>query len=395
MWFKNKWYKYFKPLHKSTDIQFNLDSWTKSQNFYEENEYKKSLVELLKYVDKKVDEKYKISEWIYNITHWSVTINLDFSDSNIKIKTNFLDVSEANKIPLYRRIAELNFFALNLVKIKLNQEILSFEFSCPLIFYSPIKIWEALADICYLVDKYDEEFCEDYWAKLFEKSWKKEFTKLELEKIYKNFREIILDNLEIIKDLENRRKNNYAWDVISTTYKMIDYICSPKWILALKISEKVNELYDKDETLETVIFRWKEFLKELLGLSLEEFSKSIYDTVEFIPNKRVSNIDYISEYLKPWYLDAYSEIQSWRYESAYLILMHILYNSMYYHAMPIKMKKLISFIIKKYSNKKVDKKSVSKLAIEVQKIVDKKSFIFKGWLIWFFWISFLWFFEIL
>lgn len=392
MWFKDKWYKYFKPIHKSVNMQFNPDSWTKAQNLYDESKFKESFVEVLKYADTKI-KKYQINEWIYKIPHGSIFLNIDFSGEIIKISSDFLDVSEANKIPLYRRISELNFSALNLTQIKLIDNKLIFDFSCPLELYNPYKIWEVLADICYFTDKYDEEFCQQYWAKPLSEAEIKDLPENKKEEIYKNFIEIINSNLEIIKDLEDRRRNNFAWDVISTTYKMIDYACSPKWVLALRISEKVSELYDRDQTLDTIIFRWKEFLKEISEMPKENFFKSIFEVKEFIPNKRVATIEQISEYLRPGWSDADSDLHAGDAESAYLIFMHILYNSMYYHIMPYGMEKAIVSAIKSASNQKIDKSSVTVLSNKVFKIVQGQDipsnksglFAFIWWIIaWFF-----------
>lgn len=395
MWFKDKWYKYFKPLHKSVNMQFNPENWKKAQNFYDSWDFRKSFVEVLKYADEKVDKKYKISEGIYKITHGSIFIDLDFSWDIITIKSDFLDVSEANKIPLYRRIAELNFSALNLTKIKLIDNKLIFDFSCSMELYHPYKVWEVLADICYFADKYDEEFCQEYGAKPLSEAEIKEVPEKNREIIFSNFKEIIKDNLEIIKDLEERRRNNYAWDVISTTYKMIDYACAPKWVLALRISEKVNELYNRDETLETIIFRWKEFLKELLEMPKDDFYKSIFEVKEFIPNKRVMTSEQISEYLRPGWADAASDLAAWDEEWAYLIFMHILYNSMYYHIMPYWMEKTIASAIKSSSNMKIDKTSVNKLSNKVYEIVQWQNIQSDNSGFWFIiWAAIMWFLNL-
>lgn len=395
MKFKDNWYKYFKPLHKSKNMQFNVDCWTKSQNLYDSWDYKKSLLELLKYVDLKIDKKYKISEWVYKITHGSIFIDLDFSWEEIIIKSDFLDVSEANKIPLFRRVSEISFQGLNLTNIKLDNNKLYFYFSCPVSLYSPLKIWDVLCEICYLADKHDEEFCEEYGAKQLNEQKIKEIPLKNREIIYKNFKEIISTNLEIIKDLEDRRRWDWAWDVISTTYKMIDYSCGVKWVLALKIWEKVSELYDKNESLDTIIFRWKEFLKELLDISFEDFSKSVYEDEEFIPNKRVSNNEYISEYLRPGGQDAWNALQNGDSEGSYLIFMHILYNSMYYHVMPYGMEKTIVSAIKMWSDKKVDSKSVWNLSNKVYEIVQGKNISSSNSGFWFMiWAAIMWFINL-
>ncbi|MBF0913893.1 hypothetical protein HXK64_02990, partial [Candidatus Gracilibacteria bacterium] len=306
----------------------------------------------------------------YKIPHGSVYLNIDFSGENIKITSDFLNVSKANKVPLFRRIAELSFSGLNLTQIKLVGEELIFDFNCPLDLYDPYKIFDVLAEICYFSDKYDEEFCEQFGAKNITEALVTQIPDTKKEKIWENFKSIIEGNFEIIKDLEDRRKNYYAWDVISTTYKMIDYACAPKGSLALRISEKVAELYNRDETIETIIFRGKEFLREISQMPKEDFFKNIYEAKEFIPSKKVATNEYISEYLRPGYEDAYKDLQSGDFESAYIIFMHILYNSMYYHIMPYGMEKAIVRQIKSGSNSIVDRNTVGYLSQGIFEIIN-------------------------
>ncbi|MBB1564893.1 hypothetical protein HG430_002530 [Candidatus Gracilibacteria bacterium] len=369
MGFKDKGYNYFAPLHKSINMQFNPDCWSKALKLHEKEQFRESFVELLKYADTKV-KKYEISKYVYKIPHGSVYLNIDFSGENIKITSDFLNVSKANKVPLFRRIAELSFSGLNLTQIKLVGEELIFDFNCPLDLYDPYKIFDVLAEICYFSDKYDEEFCEQFGAKNITEALVTQIPDTKKEKIWENFKSIIEGNFEIIKDLEDRRKNYYAWDVISTTYKMIDYACAPKGSLALRISEKVAELYNRDETIETIIFRGKEFLREISQMPKEDFFKNIYEAKEFIPSKKVATNEYISEYLRPGYEDAYKDLQSGDFESAYIIFMHILYNSMYYHIMPYGMEKAIVRQIKSGSNSIVDRNTVGYLSQGIFEIIN-------------------------
>ena len=390
MWFRDTWYNYFKAEHSSVNMQFNPDCWTKSLKLYWDKKYKESFLELLKYTNKKI-KNFQTSENVFRIPHWSIFVDIDFSGSEIKISSDFLDVSSANKVPLFRRIVELNF-SLNLTQIKYSEDKFKFDFSCDLELYDPYKMFDILSEICYFSDKFDEEFCEQFWAKNISEASVKEIPDNKKEIIYKNFKDIISSNMKIIEDLESRRRNNYAWDVISTTYKMIDYTCAPKGSLALRISENVAELYNRDQSLETIIFRWKEFLKDISEMPKEDFFKNLYETEQFIPNKKVATKEQIAEYLRPGYSDAYQDLQSGDFESAYLIFMHILYNSMYYHIMPVWMEKAIVKAIKTGSNSPVNQMQVWVLSwriaeiINLQNIPSNSTNFFSGLLVFIWWI---------
>jgi|GEM_PF-2876079 hypothetical protein len=64
--------------------------------------------EILKFFAKDV-KKYQVSEFVYRIPHEKIFLDVDFSGENIEISADFLDISEANKTPLLRRILEINF----------------------------------------------------------------------------------------------------------------------------------------------------------------------------------------------------------------------------------------------------------------------------------------------
>ena len=152
----------------------------------------------------------------------------------------------------------------------------------------------------------------------------------------------------------------------------------------MRISEKVAELYNRDETIETIIFRGKEFLREISQMPKEDFFKNIYEAKEFIPSKKVATNEYISEYLRPGYEDAYKDLQSGDFESAYIIFMHILYNSMYYHIMPYGMEKAIVRQIKSGSNSIVDRNTVWYLSQWIFEIINLQNIPRN--VIWFWWI---------
>ena len=124
----------------------------------------------------------------------------------------------------------------------------------------------------------------------------------------------------------------------------------------------------------------------------DDFFKNLYETEQFIPNKKVATKEQIAEYLRPGYSDAYQDLQSGDFESAYLIFMHILYNSMYYHIMPVWMEKAIVKAIKTGSNSPVNQMQVWVLSwriaeiINLQNIPSNSTNFFSGLLVFIWWI---------
>jgi len=55
----------------------------------------------------------------------------------------------------------------------------------------------------------------------------------------------------------------------------------------------------------------------------EDFFKNLYETEQFIPNKKVATKEQIAEYLRPGYSDAYQDLQSGDFESAYAEIINL------------------------------------------------------------------------
>lgn len=343
MSFMKTGYKYFKPLVKKP-ANFCYESWDKTDILTEKWEYRKAMQEILKFFAKDV-KKYQVSEFVYRIPHEKIFLDVDFSGENIEISADFLDISEANKTPLLRRILEINFNNW-LPLIVLEWEKLVFKYSCPLDLFENINISRVLEDICLTATYRVDEFCEEFWAKVVWKPELEEYSVEEQEKFYETFMEIIDKNLEIISDLEKERQNSFAWDVLSTTYKMLFYVTDVKWLIRLRIRDKINELYDKQLPFETIVFNWKEFLRELRKTSKEDFVKNIYKVNTFFTFGFISTNEDVANYLRPGQTDALWIYQEGKKIFSYVMNMHILYNSMYYKEMWKNMKTEIERVIK-------------------------------------------------
>ncbi len=378
-----KWFSYYAPIQKSNNMQFNVSSWKKATKLFEKKEYKKSFVELLKYADSKV-AKHKVSENVYKIPHWSVFVDIDFSGEEIIIKSDFLEVSEANKIPLFREISELNFNWLNLSQIKLRENNLVFEYSCPVNLYEPNKIWDVMAEICYFSDKYDEEFTEKFKAKSISEGKITPLNDNDKDKIYDNFKNILKEGLDFIKDLEDKRQNYYIWDVLSITMKRIATSCQPNWALSVRIGDEINNLYSREISIQDIVYKGKEFLNELDKMKKEDFTKELFIADEFIPRKKVASNQAISEYLKPGFADATADLKAGNILWAYLIFTHILYNSLYYHLMPKGMEKSVRKKLKFNNKRNIEYNYVCDFSVEILELINLENIASNA--SWFWWI---------
>ena len=100
----------------------------------------------------------------FDIPHGSITLQLNITDDEFKVHAPFLNISGSKRIPLLRKVTELNFSPLNLSSIFLDGDQLAFRYSSPISLCEPYRTYDALREICIYADSYDDEFINKFNA---------------------------------------------------------------------------------------------------------------------------------------------------------------------------------------------------------------------------------------
>ena len=139
----------------------------------------------------------------------------------------FLEFSDTHKIPLLRKIAEVNFSPLNLAQIKSKNNQLYFKYETPLHLCEPYKIYYVLEEICHNADNMDDELLDLFDVTLLHQPIIKRYDEEVLEKSWGKFQAILEEAFNYIQYFEEKRMEYFNWDIINITLKKIEYILAP------------------------------------------------------------------------------------------------------------------------------------------------------------------------
>ncbi len=147
------------PVIASTESKLNTEAFDTSVEAFENQEYLKSFYSLLDYINGEFRTKYgNVQGNEFHIPHGSIVVNIKLDNEKLSITAPFVSLPEKGRIPLLRQVAGLNFNAMDLSRIYLKNNQLTFEYTCPIQLINPYKIYYILEEICHTGDKYDDEF---------------------------------------------------------------------------------------------------------------------------------------------------------------------------------------------------------------------------------------------
>ncbi|MCB0376550.1 MAG: hypothetical protein KDD04_11570, partial [Sinomicrobium sp.] len=201
------------------------EKWDDVVAAYDGGACKKAMLLLLDYIDGNIRRSYMTEpDTCFAIPHGSVTVQLRITDTDFTVKALFLKVTETTKrVPLYRRIAELNFSSLNLPQIVLDNEVLYFSYDCPIRCCEPYKIYYALKDICTYADMYDDDFVNKFGAVPAEATKTERYDPRVLDRAYAAIKAFLDEAAGFIQYLEEKRYTNSIWYVVNINIKKIDF----------------------------------------------------------------------------------------------------------------------------------------------------------------------------
>ena len=127
---------YFAPVKTKQASKRQDEKWDEAVTFFNNKQYDLILPTLLEYVG--IDPQSKKADTAsYVMAHGSVVLTIEQTDTELKIRCPFLDMTDAKKIPLMRRLAEMRMYPLNLTNIILEKNLIYFSFSFPIHFFEP------------------------------------------------------------------------------------------------------------------------------------------------------------------------------------------------------------------------------------------------------------------
>ena len=121
---------YYPPLQPKLASTRQDEKWDEALALFKNKQYQNILPTLLDYVDANL--KNKKSGNTYEIPHGSVVVHITQTEENLVVECPFLNIENAKKVPLMRRLIEMRMYPLNLTNITLKGDLIYFSFSAPL-----------------------------------------------------------------------------------------------------------------------------------------------------------------------------------------------------------------------------------------------------------------------
>ncbi len=325
----NKNITYFPPLQSKQTSTRQDEKWDEVVALFAAKQYDQVLPTLLDYVGSHLQAKKEGDAYV--IPHGSVILTITQSDTEFSVKCPFLNISNAKKVPLMRRLAELRMHPLNLTNVVLENGLVYFSFSCPIELCEPYKIYSVLREICYYADSYDDEFIEKFDAAHLQEPKIMSFSSDIQQEAYTNYQKILDDGIQRFDHyMENRHENN-AWYTLNITLKRIEFYATPQGYLRTILEKAIEGIFDRNTAFHDRLTNGKTSLEKLKSYPKDKFSEDLYEIETFIPHKYSGKKENIRENWEDSYTEAQELLANARFEDAVNLIQSCFYGVFYYN----------------------------------------------------------------
>ncbi|MCI5056644.1 MAG: hypothetical protein MRY83_11080 [Flavobacteriales bacterium] len=297
----NRLPKYRIPLKSSGEPAVDVKYWNDAYHDFENGNYQGAVVNVINYINanllkgKEQSDKIEISH-----SQGSAKINLTIDNRHLKIHAPFLRINnETNKVALMRKVSEINFYPLTLVQIISKNDILWFQFNCPVDLCQPNKIYDAIREICVYADDYDDEFIDKYNAQFYEEPEIKSLSANEKKEVWEHFQEIKSECEQALAYFEQKRWAGSEWDMVTSSMLNLANIPCMEGIMRSDLEEHIYLMYNGQVDFNERLKKGKNFLKNMFKETTEEsLFNSVYHAEKFISLRLRSSVQIIQKELK-------------------------------------------------------------------------------------------------
>lgn len=320
---------YYPPIHPKRASTRQDEKWDEAVGLFNGKQFEKVVPTLLDYIDPNLINKKKGST--YEIPHGSVVISITQTANELWVKCPFLNIENAKKVPLMRRLAELRMSPLNLTNLVLEGDLVFFTFSCPITICEPYKIYGVLREICYYADSFDDEFIEKFDAEHLQQPKISSFSEAIKKEAYANCQKIMADGLVRFERCMEKRHGNNAWYALSITLKNLEFYIEPQGYLRTQLEKAVDALYDGSSPFHDRLMNGKSDLEKLKQFPEEKFMADLYQIETFVPYKYSGKKENIRENWQDSYEEVQEMIANSRFEDGVNLLQSCFYSLFYYN----------------------------------------------------------------
>ena len=291
---------YKRPITSIDDPLVKVEHWDTAIDAFDEKNFKKSLIEVLNYINPKLLEG-KNTEGNIEIIQMqgSAEIHVKISDKTFNVKAPFLKITDqTNKVALLRKVAEVNFSPLSLAQIKLENDELWFEYEMPLELSQPHKVYDILRNVSVYADDYDDMFIDKYKASFYKEPRYTPLSVSEKEEVWAQINTIFKDYKDYTQFFKDKRWDDFQWDNLAISMLKISNMPYVHGKLRSDLIEYIGNLFNSDLDFNLRVDKCVNFMKKLTEKSKEEILKNVYHAEQFISLRWRSSSQIITDRLK-------------------------------------------------------------------------------------------------
>ena len=320
---------YWPPINPKKSSTRQDEKWDEAVALFNSKQYNKVVPALLDYVGSHLHTKKTGNT--YEIPHGSVVVSIAQTADELVVKCPFLNIENAKKVPLMRRLAELRMSPLNLTNVALEGNLVYFTFACSINLCEPYKIYSVFREICYYADSFDDEFIEKFGASHLQEPKIVPFSEAIKQEAHTNCQNILEEGLRQFDHYMEKRHGNNAWYALNITLKKIEFHAEPQGHLRTLLEKAIDGIYDRNTPFQNRLLNGKSSLEKLKKHPKEKFMDDLYQIETFIPYKYSGKKENIRENWEDSYAEAQEMISNSRFEEAAILLQSCFYSLFYYN----------------------------------------------------------------
>ncbi len=214
------------------ELSFGRFNWKTAEDQYKQGQYLEALCSTITYIDSEIGAKFKADpEAGVSVPHGSMQLFIKVSNNEFQLLSPFVDISQAQKLVILRKVCEINFNILSLAKIECKEDTLSFLFRCPLEACEAWKIYDILREVCWTADKYDDDFVVLHNARWVYQPVIDMYSADRQEKSWNGLKQTLAEANNWITYWKQLGYKYLVWDVIYITLMKVEYIAAPQGFL--------------------------------------------------------------------------------------------------------------------------------------------------------------------
>jgi hypothetical protein len=309
--------------------------WTVATQAWDEGRYLDSFYAVLDYINPALRKEYgNALQNKFSIPHGSVSVDITLHDHLVEIYTPFVDITGAIRVPLLRKVAELNFYPLELASILMKENQLYFTYNTTLDTCEPLKIYYVLKEICRTADRYDDDFREKFKTKNLVEPKVEFYPPQDISKAWDALTKIAAETLAYANYFDGKRWYGFTVDTLIIGLKRITFSAQPQGYLKNEIDRVLAEMVNENLTVADRIQYGRALLNNIVQGGIHSFAKNLYEVETFVPDKWSTSLETIQKNTADSLARVKQAQVDQNYIGACIQSLYFIYDLFYYNYVP-------------------------------------------------------------